>query len=564
MNNFSGANGAVVSPNGRTPIGISAEKGYSEVLKILLESCQSKNLTNVYENDNKNLQRKTTKTSYQFSYASTSYSSFLSSCDLFSTTDSDDFNKYSRLDPNSIDDLAKKAPLHYAAQNGHTECVKIILESGCPVDIETGVEGYTGLHLSLDFFDTSELLLKFNANPNKKTYTANMTPLMFAATDGNFDMVQLLLKNNANIDAVNDHHKSSLILAIQTMQYDVAKLLILKNAKINVEDSIGNTALYYAIISGNTETVKLLLENGARINRTHFLLHSCIRHKFVDIAKVLIESGDNINARDDKYWTPLLLAIRYCDGDMVQYLISKGAITGQLLHEVGELHILVEYTKNEDHLRNVLNTLISNGILFESNHQSRPALIHGLLFRNYRAVSVMIKEGANVNLMFDYDLLDALDYARNAKNLTMIKLLVYAGFKIHSPKRPANLKNPAIDLSQPEDWLSIASKNPLSLAQLSRITIRHNMVNRMNCDIIKKTLIRQTGVDSILKPYIAKLGLPKILNDYIFDFTDIELDFNDYSNMHRRNTAVHTGGSKCNCMYYTFQHCECSFSSGVL
>ncbi len=80
------------------------------------------------------------------------------------------------------------------------------------------------------------------------------------------EVIEILLSNkDINIDyKVNGN--SALSLALYYGYIDIAKLLIAQGANINVQDTNGNTPLMLAVKSNNIDLVKLLLEKNADIS----------------------------------------------------------------------------------------------------------------------------------------------------------------------------------------------------------------------------------------------------------------------------------------------------------
>ncbi|MEQ8224198.1 MAG: ankyrin repeat domain-containing protein, partial [Candidatus Eremiobacterota bacterium] len=93
------------------------------------------------------------------------------------------------------------------------------------------------------------------------------------------------------------------------------------------------TPLTVAVYCQNIKACKLLIDKGADVNlaqdggMTPLDLAACYGLK--DIAELLIEHGADINMKDNKIgWSSLMGAVFYRQYDMVEYLISKGAYTG--------------------------------------------------------------------------------------------------------------------------------------------------------------------------------------------------------------------------------------------
>jgi len=99
---------------------------------------------------------------------------------------------------------------------------------------------------------------------NKKTdngYTA-----LYLAVQGNsLEMVELLLKNNADPN-LWCHKKVPLHVAIERRNVALARLLLNNGASVNIKDHAGYSPLMYTVITLNKAMVQLLLEYGAKTN----------------------------------------------------------------------------------------------------------------------------------------------------------------------------------------------------------------------------------------------------------------------------------------------------------
>lgn len=97
------------------------------------------------------------------------------------------------------------------------------------------------------------------ANTDDIDYRSSMgTALMAASIKGNLEIVNELLRKNANPDICDSNGTTALIYAAMFLKKDIAQALV--NAKVNREakDNRGNTALDYAILANNDELIKIL------------------------------------------------------------------------------------------------------------------------------------------------------------------------------------------------------------------------------------------------------------------------------------------------------------------
>ena len=85
-------------------------------------------------------------------------------------------------------------PIHTAAQNGHARIVKLLLQSGCDVNLKDG-KGSTPLHVSAakGHAEVVRLLVNHGSDTNAMN-NLGWTPIHLATRDGHTDCVELLLK----------------------------------------------------------------------------------------------------------------------------------------------------------------------------------------------------------------------------------------------------------------------------------------------------------------------------------------------------------------------------------
>jgi ankyrin repeat protein len=91
------------------------------------------------------------------------------------------------------------------------------------------------------------------------------TPLMYAAANGDMEMVRLLLVGGASVDMANDKTWTALHVAAWFGHLDVCRLLLDWGANVNVVNEWNNTPLYWAAWAGKLDVVKFLVERGADV-----------------------------------------------------------------------------------------------------------------------------------------------------------------------------------------------------------------------------------------------------------------------------------------------------------
>ena len=197
------------------------------------------------------------------------------------------------------DDLV--TPLIIAARDGKLDFVKVLLRYEANIEARGTikidgivVEGCTALWIAASngHFDVVRLLIEQNAEVDGGTWS-NSTPLRSAAFDGRLDIVSYLVESGADVNARNLRNSTPLIVTCWKGHQDVASYLVKHGANVNLQDNKGNSCLHYASKKGRVLLVCELLALGA--NQTQ-----------------------NLNRL-----TPLLEASNNCKIEMVEWFINR-------------------------------------------------------------------------------------------------------------------------------------------------------------------------------------------------------------------------------------------------
>ncbi|KAM8976483.1 M-phase phosphoprotein 8 [Pelodytes ibericus] len=96
--------------------------------------------------------------------------------------------------------------------------------------------------------------------------SSGMTLVMMAAAAGQDDLLRLLLKKGAKINARQKNGTTALIHAAEKNYLTTVALLLEAGAYVNMQQATGETALMKACKRGNSDIVRLLIEHGADCN----------------------------------------------------------------------------------------------------------------------------------------------------------------------------------------------------------------------------------------------------------------------------------------------------------
>jgi len=133
--------------------------------------------------------------------------------------------------------------LHRMVMSGDIEMIKYVLDHGGNINIRSYADGRTALHIAASIEDGS------NINPATGNWyyggpidAATGKPHLLPGSE----IITLLLKRGANIEARNAVGETPLFSAIRSNQVKNAALLLDKGANLQALDGYGRTALFHA------------------------------------------------------------------------------------------------------------------------------------------------------------------------------------------------------------------------------------------------------------------------------------------------------------------------------
>ena len=340
-------------------------------------------------------------------------------------------------DPNVPLTQSGDTALMMASRTGRVDAIKVLLDNGAKVNTKEAWGGTTALMWAVSEGQAAavKLLVDRGADVNARSNfvpAANgrgfegrtpvaprrgqaaeefasglLTPLMFAAREGDVESARVLMAAGADVNAIAGDGKDALGLAIFNGNYDLASFLIDNKSKVNQADTQGFTPLFWAVDRRNMETapnfpwmvttdplplIKKLLDAGADPNalvnntprarmragsprivfatalmRAAFsgdldlvklllakgadpaivskddetVLEAAAALGFIqgyskgktaaerlEVIKLLVDLGADVNAADDYGITPLMVAANMGEVSIIQFLVDRGADLG--------------------------------------------------------------------------------------------------------------------------------------------------------------------------------------------------------------------------------------------
>lgn len=178
-----------------------------------------------------------------------------------------------------------------------------------------------------------------------------------AAETGNSAAVDLFIEARFSTEIRDNLGRTALMMAVLHDRNEIISLLIKHKAEVNAVDLGGNSALHWAAFGGYTGSASLLIKNHARINaRNHFgwepLLQATARNHF-NVASLLIDRGVNLDAASDDGYTALHKATASGYLEIVQLLLGHGA-DHNLKTRNGDTPVMLAIRNRQEAVANLL------------------------------------------------------------------------------------------------------------------------------------------------------------------------------------------------------------------
>ncbi|RFU30301.1 hypothetical protein B7463_g6063, partial [Scytalidium lignicola] len=194
--------------------------------------------------------------------------------------------------------------------------------------------GNSEQHLSGNFYGGVHVLQGSNQSHPFAAYLpqANMGPneraLLKAAGKGDLDEIRKLLRDGANLDAINEEGQSALTMAISRQHLNVVKLLIENGATMDRSGFLVHKPLHVAVGTRNVDLVKCILDGGADVNETTTVgsaLLLAVKARHENIVTLLLSRNADANINSPGIKSPMYQAIYLRQERFVPILLKYGA-----------------------------------------------------------------------------------------------------------------------------------------------------------------------------------------------------------------------------------------------
>ena len=201
------------------------------------------------------------------------------------------------------------------------------------------VDGATPLHIAAGAGDIGRIKTELAAAcPDQtKRDVIGLTPLLWAAREGQLEAVRLLLQNGVNVHDNSGGH-TALHFAARLHDQPLAALLVSAGADVNAKNRYPDEDTPLLLVKpskrdapevahAKADLIRFLVASGANVNLRNLkrdtALHQAQEAGNNEAIAVLIAAHANVNPGDSD--TPLALAIESGDMDTIKLLLDAGA-----------------------------------------------------------------------------------------------------------------------------------------------------------------------------------------------------------------------------------------------
>uniref|UniRef100_A0A6P7H3I6 Ankyrin-3-like n=1 Tax=Diabrotica virgifera virgifera TaxID=50390 RepID=A0A6P7H3I6_DIAVI len=324
--------------------------------------------------------------------------------------------------------------LMLAIDHGDYAEVARLLDNG--VDIHfTESTGFSPLHKAVEkrYLEIVELLLKRNANVNASLNRFNQyvpPPLHLAAVCGRLDVLTLLIAYGASLETKSMDGLLPIHIAAQKGNFNIVKYFV--ENKLYHVDICGNnlrTPLICAVVGGHTEIIEFLIQCDADVKKADVFdttaLHYACQENLKDIIEILIRRGSNLDAKTYNGETPLHICVRKGYLEAAKRLIESGArshLEGGVSGN-SPVHLAAQYNQQE-----ILEYLFKMGISANFQTVDGYSLLHvAARFNQPQIVTFLLQNGANIEGKIISRGTTALHLASSSNCCDVIKVLLNKG-----------------------------------------------------------------------------------------------------------------------------------------
>ena len=264
-------------------------------------------------------------------------------------------------------DKFKRTALTMACRNGFTKIASLLLQRGSEWD-HSDSSMNTPLHYAAAYgwLDIMELLLKVGADVNAQN-SWKISPINIAMLKNHHGCVKRFLEEpNVDVNGKDDKGRTLIMLALCTLDeesHEFISFLLKKGADPNIADLEGLTSLHYIA----KYQPKWMDDN----NKPSKIVHRRQVEMQKKVAQLLIQNNADLSLKDKLERTPFSLCMQMDNAPLLEFLKDKVSLNKDpellfafkdKIFNVEYQHILESLIKNDPPTKETMNCLDTNGL----------------------------------------------------------------------------------------------------------------------------------------------------------------------------------------------------------
>ncbi|XP_055535400.1 transient receptor potential cation channel subfamily A member 1 isoform X2 [Wyeomyia smithii] len=392
----------------------------------------------------------------------------------------------------SFYDSEGNVPLHSAVHGGDIKAVELCLKSGAKISTQQH-DLSTPVHLAAAQGAIEIVKLMFLMQPQEKrislccTDIQKMTPLHCAAMFDHPEIVEYLIHEGADINALDKENRSPLLLSASRAGWRTVTILIRLGANISLKDINSRNVLHLVIINGG-RLDDFANEVSCKQSETHLLqllnekdktgcspLHYASREGHIRSLENLIKLGACINLKNNNNESPLHFAARYGRYNTVRQLLDSEKGTFIINESDGEGLTPLHIASKEGHTR-VVQLLLNRGALLHRDHNGRNPLHLAAMSGYTQTLELLHSVHSHLLDQVDKDGNTALHLATMENKPNAVVLLLTLGCKLLHNFMDMSAIDYAIYYKYPETALAMATHEERAAEVMALKSAKHPCV----------------------------------------------------------------------------------------
>ncbi|CAG9864669.1 unnamed protein product [Phyllotreta striolata] len=373
----------------------------------------------------------------------------------------------------SFYDSEGNVPLHSAVHGGDIKAVELCIKSGAKISIQQQ-DLSTPVHLACAQGATEIVKMMFKMQPEEKLACLSscdvqkMTPLHCAAMFDHPEIVDYLVSEGADMNAMDKERRSPMLLAALRGGWRTVHMLIKLGADINIRDINKRNLLHLVVMNGGrlekfasevseakSKESLLQLLNEKDINGCS-PLHYASREGHIRSLENLIQLGACINLKNNNNESPLHFAARYGRYNTAKQLLDSEKGTFIINESDGGGLTPLHIASQQGHTR-VVQLLLNRGALLHRDHNGRNPLHLAAMNGYTQTIELLLSVHSHLLDQTDKDGNTALHLATMENQPNAIALLLSVGCKICYNQMDMNAIDYAIYYKYPEAALAMVT-----------------------------------------------------------------------------------------------------------